>query len=122
MGEDTQAASETNDGSSVWSFILNRFVLKRIVIPPKPACRDEQITLNGGRKRAARFANRMQDLVPTFYLFCARIFRFRVQKPRVVKRSYVAAIFVAKRVYSLSLVFSYVPRRRVAAYNAVFLF
>lgn len=61
-------------------------------------------------------------LVPTFYLFCARIFRFRVQKPRVVKRSYVAAIFVAKRVYSLSLVFSYVPRRRVAAYNAVFLF
>ena len=76
--------------------------------------------LNGGRKRAPRFANRTNmradPFVPIFlfFLFLSFFFFFlsrgdQGSKAKGGERSY--AIFVAKRgVYSLSLVFSYVPR------------
>lgn len=57
--------------------------------------------------------------MPAFLLFSD--LSFHGSKAKGGERSYIPAIFVPKRVYSLSLVFSYVPRRRVAV-HAVFLF
>ena len=63
----------------------------------------ETDALNGGRKRAPRFANRMHTLCRPFFFF--PIFRSTVQKPRVVN-GHTYRLFSSRNAFTLCRLFS----------------